>query len=114
MARGTFDDFTSKWGFSDGEMTEERDFQGRDKLCELLNAREDVQENGIRVIPFDRPGLHNACMLVVLANEDGLTDEELLNRWGSDRIDEVSLPESVAPEDLCELICEAYAIVDEE
>ena len=113
MARGTFDDFTSKWGFNDGEMTEERDYKARDKLCELLNAREDVREKGIRVIPFDRPGVHNGCLLIVLPNENGLTDEELIGKWKTDRIDEVGLPES-ATDDLWEVIAEAYAIVDEE
>ena len=52
---------TSKYGFNDGETTEERDYQARDNLCTLLNAREEMKAAGVRAIPFDRPGVQYGC-----------------------------------------------------
>ena len=113
MARGLFEDFTDKFGFGDGAMLEERDWRVRDKLCELLNDRAEIKDAEIRVIPFDRPGMHNACLLLILPNETGLTDAELEAKWRADQLDEVSLPDSLEME-VGEMIAEAYDWVDED
>ncbi len=78
MARGTWDDFTEKYGFRDGEATEDRDFKARDNLAVALNAREDMRAAKLRAVPYEAPGMHNACILLILANPAGLSDEELL------------------------------------
>ena len=67
MARGTFDDFTSKYGFTDGETLEERDFLAREYLIKSLNK---VLKNQVAV-PFDRPGVHNACLILFLKKRRG-------------------------------------------
>ena len=114
LARGTWDDFTDKWGFQDGETTEGRDYRARNQICKLLNPREDMRAAGVRAIPFDRPGVHNGCMIIVVPDQPGLTDEELEQKWMEHEFEAVHLPETVYGEELDELIAEAYAIVDEE
>lgn len=111
MARGTIDDFSDKYGFGDGAMLEGRDWRARDKLCELLNDRAKIKEAGIRVVPFDRPGVHNACQILLLPDQSGLTDAELEAKWRADQLDEVSLPDSLEME-VGEMIAEAYDWVD--
>jgi len=113
MARGLWEDFRSKWGCNDGAMTDARDYEARDKLCEMLNAREEMKAAGVRAIPFDRPGVHNGCMIIVLPDKPGFTNEELEEEWRNDKIEEAGLPDDLEM-DVDELICEAYAAVDEE
>jgi hypothetical protein len=60
MARGNLDDFTNKFGFNDGESVENRDFTARDQLVKLLNAH----LTDYVLAPYDRPGCHNACLII--------------------------------------------------
>lgn len=106
MARGTWDDFTSKWGFGDGDALEGRDFRTRDILVRLLNKRPEIKAARIRAIPYDRPGLHNACMIILAQDVHGKTDHALLEEmWSEDKPD-VDLPSLNVP--LEELIAAAY------
>jgi len=38
MATGTWEDFTDKYGFSDGASVEQRDIEARARLVEMLKA----------------------------------------------------------------------------
>ncbi len=74
MARGSWDDFTSKYGFNDGASTEERDWRVRDILVRMLNERQEMTDAGVRAEAYDRPGLHNGCLIVLVktsADADG-------------------------------------------
>lgn len=117
MARGSWDDFTHKFGFNDGEALEERDFTARHHLVEELNASALFQGRGVRAVEYDRPGMHNACFVILLPNPQGRSDAELLQEWQANRLkpEPMSLVEDLAPEhDIRELIAEAYASADKE
>ena len=102
MSRGTFDDdFTSKYGFGDGEGVEDRDFRARKYLVKALKARPDMK--GIRVMEYNRPGLHNPCLIILMKDEKGKTDKQLL---ASSAI-EIPLPDSVN-EDIADMVWTAY------
>jgi len=113
MARGLWEDFRSKWGFNDGAMTDARDYEARDKLCEMLNAREEMKAAGVRAIPFDRPGVHNGCMIIVLPDTLVSRTKSWRRSGATIRSEEAGLPDDLEM-DVDELICEAYAAVDEE
>ena len=63
MARGSWEDFTSKWGFGDGDASEGRDFEARDIFARMLNK---ILAEDIRAVPYDRPGVHNSCLIIFL------------------------------------------------
>ena len=113
MSRGSINDFTSKYGFDDGGSTEPRDYQARDAICRGLNKlmRDHV------AIPFDRPGMHNPCLIIFAARKDGVSPEQHL-RAMVDCNENAALP-SVALRDLprdfdvSDLIQECYDEIDE-
>ena len=80
MATGTWEDFTDKYGFSDGEGVEQRDFEARARLVEMLNEHEAMKAAGLRALEYDRPGLHNPCLVVVVKGQAEAT-RELLKLW---------------------------------
>lgn len=104
MARATWDDFSSKWGFEEGASLEARDFEVRSKLLEMLNESPALQTAKLRAVEYNRPGLHNCCMILVLPT-CGESDETLLQLWKQQEIADQSLPDSV---DINELIACAY------
>ena len=59
MATGTWEDFTDKYGFSDGEGVEQRDFEARARLVEMLNHHEAMKAAGLHALEYDRPGLQS-------------------------------------------------------
>ena len=69
MARGGLKDFTSKWGFDEGELCERRDYRARDKLVELLNANPVFMELRVTAVPYNRPGMHNSVMILVYSTD---------------------------------------------
>ena len=100
MARGTIVDFTNKYGFSDGEAVEDRDFLARDELVKLLNASTVLQE--YRAVAYDRPGMHNAC-LILFFPAGPQSDEDLIREGILTAHNPLSLLED--PE---ELVTQAY------
>lgn len=89
MSQGTWEDFTDKFGFSDGASSEERDFRARDILCSMLNDREETKAHQITFVPWDRPGMHNACLVLIFENPQERTPEELIHAWQNDALEEV-------------------------
>jgi hypothetical protein len=108
MATGTWDDFTDKYGFRDGASAEPRDFEARSTLVEVLNDHAAMKAAGLQALEYDRPGLHNPCLLVVVIGQ-GKSAVELLTSWLSGEIEEAPLPEELELE-ISGLVAEAYDI----
>lgn len=115
---GSWDDFTSKYGFGDGEQLEDIDFAARTLIVERLNQLPEFHNQGIRAVAYDRPGLHNACLIVLLPALDGKSDDELLELWQNGTLTEVELPECEVDDpdnegfwDIHDIVIEAYASV---
>ena len=110
MAVGSWEDFTSKFGFNDGESVEDRDFRARRCLVKLLNALPEFEV--IRAIEYDRGGAHNPCMIILLPNPNGKGDKTLLKDWFDKKIKECDLPDGDGETyDTWELVAKAYAEV---
>jgi hypothetical protein len=107
MANGLWEDFTSKYGFSDGAAVEPRDFEARSRLVHRLNDHPAMQSAGLRALEYDRAGFHNSCLVVVVSGQ-GEADSELLRLWREHEIADVALPSDVELA-LPELIADAYA-----
>jgi hypothetical protein len=108
MATGTWEDFTNKYGFSDGAGVEPRDFEARAKLVEMLNDHDAMKTAGLRAVEYDRPGLHNPCLLVVVERR-AKSNMELLKSWLAGEIEEAPLPDELELA-ISELVAEAYEI----
>ncbi len=107
MARGSwYNDFTEKWGFNDGESIEQRDFDAREILISKLNGLPEFKASNVRAVAYDRPGVHNPCLIILLPNPDGKPDDQLLADWIANKIESVQLPEG--DYDVEELVCQAY------
>jgi hypothetical protein len=104
MTHGSWKDFTSKWGFNEGASLEGRDFEARSKLVEMLNGNPTMRLSELRAVEYDRPGLHNCCIIVVLPNSQK-PDKELLQLWFNQEISEQELPDDL---DIDELVAAAY------
>lgn len=109
MAQGTWQDFTDKYGFGDGDQLEGRDFVARKALVRLLNGQPEMKAANLRAIEFDRPGLHNSCLVLISRIVEGKSDEELLEAF--DWENKPGLPEMEA--DLSELIAQSYEEVED-
>ena len=107
MSRGTWDDFTDKFGFNDGESLEDRDFKARDLLVKLINKQ---MPPTARAIPFDRAGCHNACLVLLVEVPAGTTQKKAEKLFDTSNLVEASLPEGLEIEDL---VREAYDKIDD-
>lgn len=110
MARGTWEDFTDKYGFGEGNQLEDRDFDARNILVRLLNEQPEVKAAGIRALAYNRPGVHNVCMVLLAHNIEGMSDEDLTVHC----FESTALPEPILPEtvDVGELISQAYETLE--
>lgn len=108
MATGTWEDFTDKYGFRDGASVESRDFEARSMVVEMLNDHAAMKAAGLQAFEYDRPGLHNPCLVVVVKGQ-GKSAAELLTEWLAGEIEEASLPDELELE-ISELVAEAYQI----
>lgn len=118
MAFGTWDDFVSKYGFSDGEVVERRDFRARDQLCQLLNALPALGEHQLLAVPWDRSDGHNPCMILIFENPDRRSPDELKQAMVNGQLttttipDAVLYPEGEGDEGIHEWIVQAYEEAD--
>jgi hypothetical protein len=106
MATGTWDDFTDKYGFRDGASVEPRDFEARSTLVAVLNDHAAMKAAGLQALEYDRPGLHNPCLVVVVKGQDK-SAVELLTSWLAGEIKEEQLPDEMELE-IFELVADAY------
>ena len=81
MPQHDWEDFRSKYGFSDGASIRAQDRAARAILVNVLNARPEMKAAGVRAITYDRPGLHNNCLIVTVCDGAGMTDEQLRTLW---------------------------------
>jgi len=81
MATGTWDDFTDKYGFCDGASVERCDFEARSTLVEVLNGHAAMKAAGLQAFEYDRRGLHNPCLLVVVKGQGKSAAELLTSGW---------------------------------
>lgn len=108
MATGTWEDFTSKYGFGDGASVEPRDFEARAKLAEMLNDHEAIKTAGLRALEYDRAGLHNPCLLLLVEGR-AKSNTELLKSWLAGEIGKAPLPGELELT-ISELVAEAYEL----
>src|SRR6266478_9550208 len=106
MATGTWDDFTDKYGLRDGASVERRDFQARSSLVEVLNDHAAMKAAGLQALEYDRPGLHNPCLLVLVKGQ-GKSAAELLTSWLAGEIEAEQLPDELELE-ISELVAKVY------
>jgi hypothetical protein len=106
MATGTWDDFTDKYGFRDGASVEPRDFEARSTLVAVINDHAAMKAAGLQALEYDRPGLHNPCLVVVVKGQDK-SAVELLTSWLAGEIKEEQLPDEMELE-IFELVADAY------
>jgi len=106
MATGTWDDFTDKYGFRDGACVERRDFEARSTLVEVLNDHAAIKAAGLQALEYDRPGLHNPCLLVLVKGQ-GKSAAELLTSWLAGEIEAEQLPDELELE-ISELVAKVY------
>lgn len=72
----------------------------------MLNDHAAMKAAGLQALEYDRPGLHNPCLVVVVKGQ-GRSAAELLTSWVAGEIEEAPLPHELAPE-ISELVAEAY------
>jgi len=108
MATGTWEDFTNTYGFSDGARVEQRDFEARGRLVEMFNDHAVTKSAGLRALEYDRPGLHNPCLVVVVEGQ-AKPPEELPKLSLAGETNEVPLPADLKLA-LSESMAEAYQI----
>lgn len=85
-----------------------RDFEARSTLVEMLNDHAAIKVAGLRALEYDRPDLHNPCLVVVVKGQ-GKSAAELLTSWLAGEIEEAPLPDELELE-ISELVAEAYEI----
>lgn len=64
-----FDDMLSKFGFSDGATQPAGCREYRRVYVQALNTLLDATAAPVRVVAYDRPGLHNGCMILHVTPE---------------------------------------------
>ena len=107
MAIGSWEDFNSKYGFCDGETLEDRDFRARGHLVRMFNKHPAMKKARVRAIEYDRPGVHNSCLAILLPNPEGKSDKQLEEEWLAGKIKACDLPSGNF--DLGGMIDKAYA-----
>jgi hypothetical protein len=65
-----FDDMTDKCGFGDGGAVPPDAWACRAVYLAALNALAAHKGSAVRAVPFNRPGLHNGCMILFAGAED--------------------------------------------
>jgi hypothetical protein len=105
--RGSWDDFTSKFGFQDGEALEQRDINAWNCLAKILSAHPSMLKAGLVAFPWWRGGCHNPCLVIVIKGKPAEKQSALKKRWEASGGDEESLPADVQ-EEIEDLIDRAY------
>jgi hypothetical protein len=65
-----FDDMTNKYGFGDGGAIPPDAWACRAVYLAALNALAAHNGSAARAVPFNRPGMHNGCMILFVGAED--------------------------------------------
>lgn len=103
---GTWTDFSSKHGFDDGDKVTDLDVQARNRIVAVLNV--ELKGHGVTAVGYDRPGLHNYCLILILPNPDSASPGKLRKRFFKEPdFHEVPLPDTTAKR-IEEIIAAAY------
>lgn len=86
-----YEAFIDKFGFSDGEDVPPDADAHRELLALLFNKRATTIRAPVRCIAFDRPGVHNPCMVLFVRaaairaiRTDHLHNAEIMSQWVAD------------------------------
>lgn len=71
-----FEEMNSKYGFNDGYSVPPDAYKCREVYCITLNKLLEKNDSICRIIPFDRPGLHNGCMWMRVPKDNLLSHVE--------------------------------------
>lgn len=90
-----WDDMNDKYGFNDGSSIPRDAELARQVYVQALNVLAARNGSQVRAIAWDRPGVHNWCLIVMvpLTFFEGLSPEQVLGQ------DEVKLPDGAKPSD---------------
>ena len=64
-----WDEFISKYGFGDGDHLPPDCWETRTAMVRLINAAAEQLGSDRRVAEYDRPGMHNSCMVLIVPKE---------------------------------------------
>ena len=91
-----WDDMTEKYGFNDGASAPADARFARDVYCKVVNALAERKGSNWRVVPFNRPGMHNSCMIIQVSatwfNEVFLPQQTWDRPWEADESIEIGAP----------------------
>jgi hypothetical protein len=59
-----WNEFDSKWGFNDGQSIPEDAYEARRVYVQAVNTIANGLESSVRVVAWDRPGVHNPYLIV--------------------------------------------------
>lgn len=59
-----WEDYQSKWGFGDGDSVPPDALMLRQVYCRELNRELLKRKSSVRLLAWDRPGMHNSLMIV--------------------------------------------------
>lgn len=76
-----WEDFNSKYGFSDGDATPPDAVAQREVYVTILNALAEKLNSAVRVAKYDRPGMHNYCLILTIPKEDLTENGEASERF---------------------------------
>jgi len=93
-----WDDMRDKYGFNDGGAIPAEAFALRSVYVKVLNALLESRGSNVRVREYNRPGVHNPCLIIVVPN-DGTKWEPDTPMFGAepagDKIGEECLDEAM-------------------
>lgn len=64
-----WNDMREKYGFNDGASIPAEAFALRSVYVKVMNAMLETRGSNVRVREYNRPGVHNCCMIVVVPND---------------------------------------------
>jgi hypothetical protein len=74
-----WEDFQTKWGFGDGDSVPPDALMLRQVYCRELNSLLRKRQSAVRLLAYDRPGMHNSLMIVRVSADmaSGIPERQL-------------------------------------
>jgi hypothetical protein len=73
MSRGTWEDFSDKYGFNDGNSVDTLDYAARDFLLKKLNGNQIMRGRKLRAVTVICATVHNGCQIFIVRDEGALS-----------------------------------------